>query len=110
MIEPNYVGEPALERQPETQPLELWQPVQRFLIRRYRAFAGWRAAASAAITLRWASRYAKVDVNAKCPGCGHRQGHIRSSRRNRKIVHRCHVCRAAWCEPFVVNADIWLAK
>lgn len=55
-------------------------------------------------------RTAKVDQNAKCPGCGHRRGRIELVRNVRLIKHTCLVCGANWGEATVVEADAWLPK
>jgi hypothetical protein len=59
---------------------------------------------------RWTyHRFTCVDENAKCPGCGHRQGRIEFSPLHRLVIHVCFKCGARWGEPPVVAADHWVA-
>lgn len=48
-----------------------------------------------------------VDVNAKCPGCGHTDGVIRFSPAHEVIIHRCNVCHSVWGEKTIVKHDDW---
>ena len=54
-------------------------------------------------------RHARVDLNAKCPACGHFSGTITFRPEARMIVHRCSLCGAEWGEPTVVQVDLWCA-
>lgn len=42
----------------------------------------------------------RIDQNATCPACGHRDGRIQFARDDKKVMvrHDCHVCRCAWLE------------
>lgn len=62
----------------------------------------------AATRRRLIHRFARIDQNAKCPACGHRQGRIECSFEQRLIVHHCLVCRAFWGEAYLLAADAWL--
>ena len=46
----------------------------------------------------WRVSRLRVDVKAKCPGCGHRRLHTTFCK-NRLIVHTCSVCGAIWDQP-----------
>jgi hypothetical protein len=53
-------------------------------------------------------RFTRVDVNAKCPACGHRLGRIEFASDLRLIRHVCLVCAAAWGERPVVDPTYWI--
>lgn len=61
------------------------------------------------------SWWARVDVNQKCPACGHRQGKIvcreaeLQAGRTALIEHQCQVCGALAYEPTIVKPEQWLA-
>lgn len=46
-----------------------------------------------------------IDANAKCPGCGARQGSIRYLRS--RVIHCCDVCGAFWADFPRVRSDVW---
>jgi hypothetical protein len=57
-----------------------------------------------------------VDINQKCPGCGHRSGKLlcvdgqseaENPKRMKIIQHQCQVCGALWFEPCVVQPAAW---
>lgn len=62
------------------------------------------------------SWWARVDVNHKCPACGHRRGKIvcrptqLTEGPTALIEHQCQVCGALYYEPTIVKPDLWLAK
>lgn len=49
----------------------------------------------------------KIDPNAPCPSCGHRQGMIASVRVNGQMLvrHDCSVCRAQWHESPILKSS-----
>jgi hypothetical protein len=54
-----------------------------------------------------------VDVNAKCPACGHRQGNLLmkvDEKGDTFIQHTCAICSAEFYEPTIVKAETWRAK
>jgi len=69
--------------------------------------------------LRAIAREPIVDVNAKCPACGHRDGKIKcvtakvaekGGAEQPMIEHTCKVCGATFHEPTVLQPDKWLAR
>lgn len=94
--------------------LEIWQPAGAILagtVRRHlRRFTAWSSAQIGMWRLIWASKYARLDPNAKCPGCGWKQGHLKTIPEARQMGHVCHVCGAEWGEPFLMHPDLWLGK
>lgn len=62
---------------------------------------------------------ASVDINAKCPGCGHREGSIkwepgkvRQENGNEEVVytikHTCKICGAYWYENTLIDSKkLW---
>jgi transcription elongation factor Elf1 len=60
-------------------------------------------------------RDAEVDVNAKCPSCGHRDGKLKctvvSSDKGRTVMveHTCNVCEAKFFEPTIVKPSAWVS-
>lgn len=62
-------------------------------------------------------RYARIKVDAKCPGCGNRKGQLRmvygeQAEGERKkmtwIEHTCKICvTTVWYEPTVVDGKNW---
>jgi hypothetical protein len=74
--------------------------------------------------IRWAARpngprdcKARLDPNAKCPACGHRQGKIRWTPyatwldgAKGAVVHRCDVDGAFWFEKPLVSAEKWAVE
>lgn len=59
---------------------------------------------------RLAYRFARIDIDAKCPGCGHRRGFIKMDEERRQIVHVCLICQARWGERCVAHVDSWLPR
>lgn len=62
-------------------------------------------------------RGAIVDVNLKCPGCGHRSGKLRcivgrveNAEEKGFIEHTCLVCGATFYEETVVDLKLWRTK
>ena len=63
-------------------------------------------------------RDAEVDINAKCPACGHRQGKLRciiverQEKPNKTVMveHTCGVCDAKFFEPTVLDPEKWVNK
>ncbi len=51
-----------------------------------------------------------MDLNAKCPGCGHHRGRIEFCEKQRLVLHYCLICGARWGEKTVVDVDAWLKK
>ena len=76
-----------------------------------RAFSLWFAQLySGAVRLLyiWRVSRAKIDLNAKCPGCGFRKGKgITYVREFARIVHSCSVCGALWLEESIVAPQYW---
>lgn len=62
-------------------------------------------------------RDACIDLNAKCPACGHRNGKLkavfvdRETKPNRTMMveHTCQVCTAQFYEPTIVKPEKWVA-
>jgi hypothetical protein len=62
-------------------------------------------------------RDAEVDVDAKCPSCGHRDGKLKcviveakdGAGRTAMIEHTCQVCSANFYEPTIVKPERWIA-
>jgi ribosomal protein S27E len=73
-------------------------------------FQAWRRQKQEEQRRRHVHKFSKVDVDAKCPGCGHFSGTIRFSAEQRVVVHRCNICGAEWAEAPIVNADDWAPK
>lgn len=54
-----------------------------------------------------------VDLNSKCPACGHRSGKLRlvavlaNGKPEEAIQHTCQICGAQWHEPTVLK---WVAR
>lgn len=77
------------------------------------AFAlGWWAA----LQKEWfapAEATAKVDMNDRCPACGHRKGKLKvittleNNMMTPAIQHTCLICEAEWGEPTVLKPDLW---
>jgi uncharacterized protein (DUF983 family) len=44
-----------------------------------------------------------IDVRAKCPACGHRDGTIRAGAN--AVNHICNVCGASWSESPIVQSS-----
>jgi hypothetical protein len=68
--------------------------------------------------LRWLKwridHMAPVDVNMKCPACGHRDGDIRfiaelqfKDSTEGGIAHHCKICDANWVEKPIIRAKDW---
>jgi hypothetical protein len=63
-------------------------------------------------------RNVEVDVNAKCPACGHRDGKLKcviveakdDANRTAMIEHTCQVCDAKFYEPTIVKPENWVAS
>jgi DNA-directed RNA polymerase subunit M/transcription elongation factor TFIIS len=58
--------------------------------------------------LRWQAARVKINMDEKCPSCGHRKGTIKflpkSSKRSIPVVrHRCMICGHYWAEPTVME-------
>ena len=64
-------------------------------------------------------RDAEVDVNAKCPACGHRVPHklrcivVDAEQKPNKTVmveHTCAICEAKFFAPTVMDPKNWVSK
>ena len=59
---------------------------------------------------------AEIDIDAKCPACGHREGSLNvivaqeGNDVETFIEHTCAVCNAKFHEPTIVKAATWLRK
>lgn len=53
--------------------------------------------------------WARVDINAKCPACGHHHGELKFLKDQKLVAHTCKVCGAMWGESPVLKAEAWLA-
>jgi DNA-directed RNA polymerase subunit M/transcription elongation factor TFIIS len=70
----------------------------------------WRAAVKKADRwyLLWQASRVKINLDEKCPSCGHRKGTIKflpkSGKRSIPVVrHRCMICGHYWAEPTVME-------
>ncbi len=63
---------------------------------------------------------AEIDLDSKCPACGHRKGKIKAvqveakekstdtnSNKTIMVEHNCAICGAAWYEPTVLKPEKW---
>lgn len=57
--------------------------------------------------LRQAALTSFIDVDAKCPACGHCQGEIRFSADHEVVIHTCKICGAHWGEKPIVTFNHW---
>lgn len=57
---------------------------------------------------RWRVSRARIDQNAKCPGCGYRHGQLKFSSTRKVMLHKCFVCDAIWAEPTVLAVEFWI--
>jgi hypothetical protein len=68
--------------------------------------------------VRWINRYharrTKIDINGKCPACGHYRGKlemvvagISAGAGEPHIQHTCEVCNAKWFEATILKPSHW---
>ena len=64
-----------------------------------------------------AMRNFELEVNAKCPGCGHRNGKLRTGNVRLQggaekvmVEHQCQVCGAKFYEDTLADPSKWVGK
>lgn len=52
--------------------------------------------------------FVRINRNAKCRGCGHRQGYLKFE--GGLVRHNCTICGAVWYVKPLVDPQFWLPK